>query len=88
MVDLEELQKRIQSMPPTEMKGNPTKEYVSLGRIGYGAPSKKPKFDPSAGRDYEADAKVDPEAKMERGESSRMARPGKDKKTAANTEAS
>lgn len=43
-------------MPPTEMKGNPTKEYVSLGRIGYGAPSKKPKFDPSAGRDYDADA--------------------------------
>jgi len=35
------------------------KEYVSLGRIGYGGSgpvTKKPKFDPSAGRDYDADA--------------------------------
>jgi hypothetical protein len=76
-------------MPPTEMKGNPTKEYVSLGRIGYGAPSKKPKFDPSAGRDYDADAMEDPEAaKMQTPGSSRMMRPDKSKKTAATTEAS
>lgn len=38
-------------MPPVEMKGAPTKEYVSLGRIGYGG-KKKPAFDPSEGRDY------------------------------------
>jgi hypothetical protein len=58
MVDLEDLQKRIQSLPAADaMKSG--KEYVSLGRIGYGGGgpvSKKPKFDPSAGRDYDADA--------------------------------
>ena len=67
-------------MPATEMKGNPTKEYVSLGRIGYGG-TKKPKFDPSAGRDYDADAKEDPEGKPITPTSSRMQRPGKSKIT-------
>ena len=75
-------------MPPTEMKGNPTKEYVSLGRIGYGGGSKKPKFDTSAGRDYDADAKEDPEAKGNNTPGSSMLRPERSKKTAATTEAS
>ena len=70
------------------------KEYVSLGRIGYGAggPVKKPKFDPSAGRDYDADAD---ERRDEHGEpksptptSARGGRLGRSKGTAANTEAS
>jgi hypothetical protein len=61
MVDLEDLQNRIKNLPPTELRGNPTKEYVSLGRLGYGTAAKKPKFDPSAGRDYDADAALDPE---------------------------
>ena len=68
------------------MKGNPKKEYVSLGRIGYGGGAQKPKFDPSAGRDYDADAAEDPEAKAPTPGSSRALRHGK--KTAANTEAS
>lgn len=75
-------------MPPAELKGNPAKEYVSLGRIGYGGSStKKPKFDPSAGRDYDADAAELPENRSPTPVSAR----GKDrngKKTAANTEAS
>ena len=76
-------------MQHTELKGNPAKEYVSLGRIGYGAgtSSKKPKFDPSAGRDYDADAAALPENRSPTPVSAR----GKDrngKKTAANTEAS
>ena len=75
-------------MPPAELKGNPAKEYVSLGRIGYGAgaSTKKPKFDPSAGRDYDADAAGD-----ENRSPTPVSARGKDrngKKTAANTEAS
>jgi len=72
-------------MPATEMKGN--KEYISLGRIGNGG-TKKPKFDPSAGRDYDADAKEDPEGKPITPTSSRMQRPGKSKITGATTDTS
>ena len=65
------------------------KEYVSLGRIGYGAggPVKKPKFDPSAGRDYDADAD-EREQKSPTPTSARGGRKGLSKGTAANTEAS
>jgi len=67
--------------------GKGGKEYVSLGRIGYGAPTKKPKFDPSAGRDYDADAKEDADAKPPTPPgSSRAKRHDRSKQTAATEE--